>query len=80
MSDESEKVLSDKIFVFLQEQPLMTEVFIEMPKIWIRHDEKPIELILGKIFMQETLNFKNRHELFESEASLNKVLLLITRQ
>ena len=80
MSDEAGKILSDQIFAFLQEQPQMTEVFIDMPKIWIRHDERPIELNQGKIFMQERLCFMYRRELFESEASLNKVLLLITRQ
>ena len=44
MSDEVGKILSDQIFAYLQEQPQMTEVFIDMPKIWIRHDERPIIL------------------------------------
>ena len=79
MSDEVGKILSDQIFAYIQEQPQMTEVFIDMPKIWIRHDERPIYL-QGKIFMQNELNFWNRPKVFESEASLNKVLLLITRQ
>ena len=79
MSDEVEKILSDKIFAFLQEQPQMTEVFIEMPQIWIRHDEDPIEL-QDRLFMQEKLDFFGRRKVFESLASLNKVLLLITRQ
>ena len=80
MSDEAGKVLSDHIFAYLQEQPQMTEVFIDMPKIWIRHDEKPIELKQGKIFKQKILDFRYKPKLFESYASLNKVLLLITRQ
>ena len=80
MNDEAGKVLSDQIFAFLQEQPQMTEVFIEMPQIWIRHDQRPIKLNQGKIFTQKRLDFINRPYLFESEASLNKVLFLITRQ
>ena len=80
VSDEVGKILSDQIFAFLQEQPQMTEMLIDMPQIWIRHDEDPIELNQGRIFMQEKLDFIDKPDLFESEASLNKVLLLITRQ
>ena len=78
MSAEDGKVLSDQIFDFLQEQPQITELNIEMPRIWISHNERTIEL-QGSILKQEELEFKNRSDLFENEASLNKILLFITR-
>ena len=42
MSEEAGEVLSDQIFDFLQEQPQISELLIEIPKIWIGHDERPI--------------------------------------
>ena len=53
MSDEVGKVLSDQFFDFLQEQPQMKELNIEIPKIWISHDTKPF-LLQGSILRHTT--------------------------